>query len=210
VAALPVASLALLALGGLWLALWRGGLRLVGLVLVALGAIQGAVARPPDILIAGDASGFAVRDGARPGLVFALDKPPRFERETWLRRAGFDGKTAPLAPAGQGGALTCDAAACLYRARGHVVSLISVPGAALEDCGRAELVVALVPLGPLRCRAGTRTIGRFDLWREGGHAIWLDDDAIRIESVARQRGRRPWAPGRHARRAGKTSRSAAR
>ena len=97
-----------------------------------------------------------------------------------------------------GGRLMCDALACLYRARGQTVSLIRDPGAAAEDCARADIVVALVPLGRSRCRGRARMIGFFDLWRAGGHAIWLGP-APRVATVAEGRGRRPWAPEKRSR-----------
>jgi competence protein ComEC len=35
-------------------------------------------------------------------------------------------------------------------------------------------------------------IDRFDLWRDGGHAVWLDPGAIAVLSVRESRGDRPW------------------
>jgi competence protein ComEC len=192
VSALPVGALVLVSLGGLWLALWRTRLRLAGLVLVAIGIAMSLAARAPDVIVAGDARGFAVND-PKAGLIFAGEKPPRFERETWLRRAGTtDAATAwTVPPHDASGPLSCDASACIYSARGRTVSLIRNPGAALEDCTRADVVVALVPLGRLTCRGSARVIGRFDLWRKGAHAIWLGG---RVASAS-SRWLRPGASG---------------
>jgi competence protein ComEC len=195
----PVAFLAVVT-GGLWLCLWRTRLRLAGLVPLALGIALVATARPPDLLIAGDAQSFAVRDGAR--LVFVGAPVGRFERETWLRRAGFDpdadGTATRLSePSARAGNLACDSTACIYRGRGRMISLVRNPIAAREDCARADVVVALVPLGRFRCRGPAQVIGRFDLWREGAHAIWLGADGdITVRTVAAARGVRPWAPKR--------------
>ena len=38
-------------------------------------------------------------------------------------------------------------------------------------------------------------IDRFDLWRQGAHAIWLGEKRVRVESVNTYRGDRPWVPG---------------
>jgi competence protein ComEC len=184
---MPVAAMVLIALGGLWLALWKTRLRMAGLALLAAGLIVVVWARPPDLVIAGDGESFAVRDGGG-GILFAGDVLPRFERETWLRRAGAEDTGAPRKRAAfparaAGGHLTCDALACIYRARGQSVSLIRDPLAAAEDCARADVVVALVPLGRGRCRGAARIVGFFGLWREGGHAIWLDP-VPKIASVA--------------------------
>jgi competence protein ComEC len=35
-------------------------------------------------------------------------------------------------------------------------------------------------------------IDRFDLWRRGGHALWLSPDGVRVETVRAHRGERPW------------------
>jgi competence protein ComEC len=39
-------------------------------------------------------------------------------------------------------------------------------------------------------------VDRFDLWRRGAHAIYLDGgDGIRVETVRDWRGERPWTGG---------------
>jgi competence protein ComEC len=43
-----------------------------------------------------------------------------------------------------------------------------------------------------RCPATAGVIDRFDLWRQGGHAIWLEKAGVRVETVNGVRGRRPW------------------
>jgi competence protein ComEC len=153
ISALPVGALVLVSLGGLWLALWRTHLRWGGSLFVVIGIALGIAARAPDVLVAGDARGFAVNDPVA-GLIFAGEKPPRFERETLLRRAGTT-ETATawtIPPHVTSDPLACEASACIYRKGDKTVSLIRDPGAALEDCSRADVVVALVPLGRLRCR----------------------------------------------------------
>ncbi|MGE0651525.1 MAG: ComEC/Rec2 family competence protein [Alphaproteobacteria bacterium] len=197
---MPSAAFLAVVAGGLWLCLWRTRWRLAGLAPLSLGIVLAAMARPPDLLVAGDAQSFAVRDDDR--LVFVGNPLGRFERETWLRRAGFDPESEESAtrlavPSARAGNLTCDSTACVYRAEGRTVSLIRNPVAAREDCARTDVVVALVPLGRFRCRGPARFVGRFDLWREGAHALWLDSGgAITIRTVAEARGVRPWAPRR--------------
>lgn len=196
----PGAFLAVM-FGLAWLFLWRTRLRFWGLAFVVLGAGLTVAARPPDVVVAGDASSFAVRDGNR-RLVFGGERIGRFERETWMRRAGLDPVSgealAHLAvPTGAAGALRCDPAACVYRGHGRMVSLIREPSAAAEDCARADVVVALVPLSRRACPGPARLIGRFDLWREGAHAIWLaPSGTVTVRTVAAARGARPWAPVR--------------
>src|SRR5690606_5750470 len=47
-------TFALFVLGGLWLALWRGRAKLLGLIPVAAGCVLLAFTEPPDLLISGD------------------------------------------------------------------------------------------------------------------------------------------------------------
>jgi competence protein ComEC len=53
------------------------------------------------------------------------------------------------------------------------------------------VVISLVPVRG-SCSSASTLIDRFDLWREGAHAIWLERDAVRVESVNGVRGKRPW------------------
>jgi competence protein ComEC len=41
-------------------------------------------------------------------------------------------------------------------------------------------------------------IDRFDLWRNGAHALWLAPGGVEVRSVNQARGDRPWVvkPGR--------------
>ncbi len=196
VSAMPAAGLALVAIGGLWLCLWQGRWRFLGAAAVALGLSGPALTRPPDILVAADGKLMAVRvpDGT---LALSPGRGSRFTREMWLRRAGQSAPQPwPRQGASADGALRCDGLACIYRAADRRVALVFDPRALAEDCRQADLVVSLVPVG-WACRRRVTAIDRFDLWRHGAHAVWLDRHGeIRIESVADRRGIRPWAPAR--------------
>lgn len=87
VRAAPSAVLGWIALGGLWIALWRGRWRLAGLGGIAVGLALWANASPrPDILVAPGARlvGLMGTEGR------ALDhgSAQRFAADTWLRRDG--------------------------------------------------------------------------------------------------------------------------
>lgn len=201
VPAMPAAGLALAVFGGLWLCLWRGRWRRFGLLGVVAALVTIPLARPPDILVTGDARLLAVR-GADGRYMLSTRRAERFAAEGWLRRAGQD-KANPWPRKGQSrdGRLRCDAAGCIYRARGHVVALIRDERALAEDCAMAEVVVSVEPVR-LPCPAARVVVDRIDLWREGGYAIWLEANGIRVESVNGNRGTRPWVPLPRSRRGG--------
>ena len=198
--AMPVWGLALVALGGLWLCLWQRRWRLLGLLVIAGGLAALPSSRSPDVLVAGDARMFAVRaeDGR---LMLSSATGNRFARENWLRRAGLESAAPWPREASPGGRLRCDEKGCIYRARGHTVALIKHPGAFLEDCWVADVIVSIVPLRGAHCPAPQTVIDRFDIWRNGAYALWLDDGRVRVENVRQHQGERPWAPPKKPRRA---------
>ncbi len=189
----PVASLAFITLGGLWLCLWPGRSRLFGLGVALTGILIGMVSTPADILINGDGSLIAARapDGR---YSFSSLTRESYDQKTWLRMNGQkQARGWPLDPKDDPQAkvwLRCDSLGCVYRPEGRdVVAFSFDPRALGEDCRAATLIVATVPV-PRSCAA--EAVGRFDLWREGGRAIWLNGGNATIASVAEIRGDRPW------------------
>jgi len=114
-----------------------------------------------------------------------------------LRRAGL-AHAAPWPREGLSpdGGLGCDSLGCIYQANGQTVALVLHPSALGEDCARATVVISTIPVRGRRCRRAAVVIDRFDLWRRGAHALWLDSGGIRVRSVADASGRRPWTPHR--------------
>ena len=190
--AMPIWGLILTAAGGLWLCLWTRPWRLAGVALVAAGLASLLVVRPPDILIDGRGSLLGIRT-ADGGLALSGWRGDRFVQASWLRLAGQEEAPPywPVAGTSPDGRLSCDALGCVYRAGGWTVALVQSPEALVEDCRLADVVVATVPVGR-SCRGPTAIVDRFDLWRDGAHALWLSGGVVRVESVNGNRGRRPW------------------
>jgi competence protein ComEC len=192
VPSMPAAGLVLLSLGGLWLCVWQRRWRWLGLAPIAAGYLTLLLVRPPDILVAGDAHLVAVR-AADGRYLLSKARGARLHEETWTRRAAAEtGPPWPATGESADGRLACDAQGCLYRAHGRTVALIRDGAALAEDCRSADLVVS--PVAAHRVCRGPLVVDRIDAWKKGGHAIWLDPDGIRIETVAEWRGARPWAP----------------
>jgi competence protein ComEC len=191
VKAWPTATLALITIGGLWLCLWPKRSRLLGLGVAASGIVVGLLSPAPDILINGDGSLIAARglDGA---YSFSSMTRESYDRDLWLRMNGQKTATAwPIDPGATGKEwLRCDSLGCVYRPdESAVVAFTFDPRAIKEDCKSATLIVATVPV-PRSCAA--RAIDRYDLWRDGGRAIWFDGKKAEIKSVGEERGDRPW------------------
>ena len=193
---MPTVGLVLVALGGLWLCLWRRAWRFAGIAGIAMGFATIALERPPDVLVDGAGRLLGVRaDG---GLMISSSRVARITASQWLRHTGYAAAAAWPANGRAIGGLRCDAVGCIYRSGSHVVALVKDPRALAEDCGAATVVVSILQVRG-RCPSAQTVIDRFDLWREGAHAIWLGADGVRTRSVAAHQGKRPWAPRRPAR-----------
>jgi competence protein ComEC len=161
--------------------------------------LLGAVHRPPDILVTGDARLVGVRT-ADGGMMLSSSRVERFAGESWVRRAGA-GQAGqwPAGTVSDDGRLRCDALACVYRQGNARIAIVSREEALVGNCGDVDMIVAMVPVRR-RCPAVRQVIDRFDMWRNGAHAIWVDGTGIlRVESTRLERGDRPWVPKPEAR-----------
>lgn len=195
VAALPVAGLVLVALGGLWLCLWRGRWRYAGLLGLVAGLASPWMLQGPDILISDDGRLMAVRmaDGR---LSVSESRREKRTAEDWLEQEGQGASLYwPEGAENLDGNLRCDGLGCIYRAEGRTVALLRDGLAHDEDCRIVDILISQRPVHG-RCPAPSLVIDRFDLWRHGATAIWLDGEEIRVRTVAEYQGARPWSSRR--------------
>jgi len=191
VAAWPVSALIALSLGGLWMALWRGAWRWLGLAPAAAGLLFAWLAAPPDILVSRDAGTIAIRNPE--GRLVLLHRPSdEYSAADWLKRDG-DARLAAATLARPADGVRCDASGCIARMKDGV--LLAAPrrrDALAEDCASATILIGEFPLrGP--CAGPRLVIDRFDVARNGAYAIRIQD-GIRARSVREERGDRPWSP----------------
>jgi competence protein ComEC len=192
VPAMPMAGLIVMTLGGLWLCLWRRPWRLYGVAALCLGALSVLTTVSPEILISSDGRLFAVKD-ADGNYLMSSRRAHRFDSDAWLRQAGQDEADMISWDGGRpGDQVMCDSLGCIVRISGVIVAIENQPLALLDDCRAADLVISRTPIRT-SCPSAQFTIDRFDLWREGAHAVWISKSGeIRIQSVSSERGDRPW------------------
>jgi len=188
----PMTGLLVLVAGALWLCLWRTRWRLIGLAPILAGIATLWLAPRPDVLVSREAELMAVRgDGGR--LWLSSKDAASFSADIWLRRAGQ--RHAPTFPkAGQAtdAGLRCDPLSCIYREGKHTVALVTDGRALATDCRRATLLVASVPVPRGDCASPLAVVDRFDVWRESGHALYIDGADWAVQTVRDVRGDRPW------------------
>ena len=203
--AIPPLAFVLFALGGLWLALWQGRQRLLGVAIAAVGLVLAPTLPRPDALIARGGELVAVR-GADGQLSALPAWQSKFELERWLEH---DGDARGPKEVSKARGFTCDGAGCVARVKGVVLAVARHPAAIADDCARSQVVVLDVPR-PKGCESAGTVIDFFDIWRNGTHALYIEPGAegarpqIRVETVAALRGDRPWSR-RHERKPGRKS-----
>lgn len=182
---MSVAALVSAGAGVLFVALWRGRLRWVGLAPIAFAALQPWFAAAPDLIVAADGGLMAVSD-ARGRLVFVPGRAERFVRSVWAERYGRSNNKWP--PADRG--LACDAAGCVLTREGQRVAIALTSDALADDCGAAAVVLA--PGLRVSACGSSAVYDRRDFRRDGTHAVWFRGDQVEIETVRDVIGWRPW------------------
>lgn len=175
--------LELMALGGLWLAIWRLRWRWWGAAPMLAGVMLAFFAPRPDILVASDAVTIAVRGDD--GLLHFVRKPGNnFVAREWLKR---DGDSRELAQAIGMPGLRCDGLGCVVN-RPPVIAAGLRPEALAEDCGRA---VVVINAATGRCKGPAVVIDQKAAEDGQGWSISLSSPPS-SRSVRAWRGDRPW------------------
>ncbi|WP_088310839.1 ComEC/Rec2 family competence protein [Novosphingobium sp. B 225] len=180
--------------GGLWLALWSGRVRLLGLAPALIGAASLASLRAPDLLISGDGRHVGIGGEGQELLVL---RPARagFALESLTELAGMSGGVRVLDewPGAQ-----CNHDFCAIRLRRgeRDWQLLLSRGSDLiperdlaAACERADLVISDRFL-PRSCRPRWLKADRRYLERSGGLAIDLEHG--KLTSVAQGQGEHGW------------------
>jgi competence protein ComEC len=189
VAAWPVSALIVVSVGGLWMALWRGGWRWFGIAPIVAGVAMAWFAKPPDILVSRDGVTIAMR-GADGALHLIGQPRDKYSATEWLKRDG-DSRQPEDAIGAPTSLTRCDASGCITHVDGRVIAASFRPDALREDCAASDIVISAIPTHG-RCIGPKLMIDRFDVARNGAYAIWLGKD-IRSQSAQDARGIRPWS-----------------
>lgn len=193
-AAMPLSALLAVSGGGLWLVIWRGRRRWLGLTGLAAGMVLAMIAARPDMLVAPDGQTVAIR-GTDGLLRFAVPPKDKFVARQWLQRDG-DTRTLEQAslnkPVGMADS-RCDALGCVVHTeiagKPAIIALPHRPEALADDCAAARILVT--PLS-VACQGPALVIGGDKA--EQGEGWRITFSPLSAASVRQTRGRRPWVP----------------
>lgn len=185
----PAWSLGLVTLGGLWMALWRGRVRLAGLGFIAVAILVGLATPAPDILVDRDAKNVAVRD-AEGRFALVSGRRAQFAAEEWLQRDGDDRSVRDAARAGRETVWTCKDKICSAHSAGHHIGYMERAGNARAACERNfDILIAARDIDP--CASGL-TMSLRDTSARGAMALVIYGHDIAVHSVRDVVGDRPW------------------
>ena len=181
--------------GVIFLCLWKGRLRWLGLVPVIAAMAQPFLTPVPDLLVDDSGRVVAVSD-ARGHLAIRPSRAGRFVREVWGERYGISLTAWPrptrnlpeVTESGLG--LTCDAAGCLLSRDGKKVLIANTPEKITTACGQVDAIITGLNASAL-C-PDTRVIDASALKVRGAHALWLGPKDLRIKTVLETDGVRIW------------------
>ncbi len=180
--------------GGLWLALWRGKLRLAGLIPAMMGLTMLAFLRPPDVLISNDGHHVGITGEGGSLLVLRQGKSD-FAKENLQEIAGMDGETQLLED-WPGARCNRDFCAVELDRGGRKWRLLIARSKDLVDirelasaCARADIVIADRRL-PYPCKPALLKADRAMLGQTGGLTLDLSNREVR--TVAQDQGTHGW------------------
>ena len=196
VSSAPNIALAAAFIGILWLCLWRGPLRFIGLPL-ALAVNLWPRPPAPDVWVAPEGSNAAIMAYGKQLLL----RPDTglFAAQLWMRRQGYE------PPAGadprHDAMFACDRRSCTPLADAPVRLALWAGRKPPKDdafaqlCASAEVLVLRSALGPGQaCPAATVFTGA-DFDRGGSVEMWRQGESWRLRWAQPERGQRPWTLG---------------
>jgi len=173
----PLWSFILVVLGGLWLCLWQQPWRRLGVFPIGAGIIGAFWQNPPHILIDGQGKLVALFEGKT--LSVSSTRRGKFTAETWQHYLA----------AKEIKGLICTDEVC--KTTLHNVPIVISHHQDHQPCEKGAVLIRLEP-SKTPCPTSYVTIDWYDLWREGGHALWLNPNGPHIEKVNTFQGHRPW------------------
>jgi len=187
----------LFVVGGLWLALWRGRVRLWGLIPAAIGCFALSQLRPPDLLVSGDGRHVGIAGESGDDLLVLRASRSDYIRDNLIELTGMSGQTRLI---DEWPGARCNRDFCVIKLRRGdrdwrlLIGRGEYPAPKDElaaACERVDLVISARFL-PQRCRPRWLKVDQHLLKRSGGLTIDLSSAALR--TVAQMEGGHGWWP----------------
>ncbi len=192
----PTIALPMAFIGILWLCLWRGPMRWLGLPL-ALTVNLWPHAPTPAIWAASNGSNAAIYAGTHP--VLLRPNTGQFAAQLWMRRYGFE--LPSVADPDHDAMFACDRRSCTPMPDAPVRLALwastKPPKPEVFDrlCGHAEVLILRSALGAGQFCPSATILTAQDFAAGGAVEMWRSGSGWRYRWAENKRGRRPWTAG---------------
>ena len=180
-------GICLMVAGAFLICLLNGTVRWSGAALLITGLYFGQAVLRPAILIEDRANNVAVLDGAGHYVLVDASKG-KFAAEKWLQA---NGQIETMIDSSARPGWTCAEGMCFSDLAPLSVSYIHEQSEPDWTCPPTDIVIADFPLRD-GCSEAKLKIDRFDVWKLGAHAVYINGSDFRIETAKGRQGNRPW------------------
>ena len=198
---MPSFVLVAITFGGFWLCLWKGRIRLLGLIPFILLPIFPFFHTTPDVLAYQGGKMFAIAT-AYGNLLIEPGKANQTARENWLAKNGqnyaeYDKNAARQAwhdgYADEKVSLSCEREnLCFYKTKGKTVAFAKDYDSLKIACKKADAVFSAVNAKAEYCKA-PYLIERRQMWKNGTYELKISENGdISIRSAADAMGKHLW------------------
>jgi competence protein ComEC len=176
---------AFICIGFLWLILWQGYWRWMGVVSIVIAFLIPHFDVPPRILISDKMDTILIVDKNVDNL-YQIGRMNRYTKSNWL---GFLGVSPDVdIPTWNNGDKSisaryiCDDMACFISAGNQKIGIVLNPIIFPTVCQNSDFVIAKIPIEGDLCR-GKTIIDRFDIWRNGPTLITVNRGHYTVKTV---------------------------
>ncbi len=166
--------------GLFWFCIWRGRVRLLGIIPFVMGMLTALHTSAPDILVDKDNIALHLDDNR---VVMLKGSADSYTGERWVHSLA----AVAVATDAIGGSFKCMEGLCELTHKGQRMALIMNDNYSLI-CGEYDISISLVR--GVNCQAPV-TITYWELLKKGTHEIYLTP--FKINTANEMRGNRPWA-----------------
>jgi competence protein ComEC len=176
----------LICFGFLFLLLWQGAFRFIGLVFILFGFTISLGLPQKQIMISEKMNAIMIVDKSE-DKYYLIGKLDRYTRKNWLNALGKD-HLVDTHNLQSGDKLSermgyCDDFQCRLSIGGYSTHIVRNALSVHEACAIADILIADFPIDDEECVKPVEIIDRFDVWRNGATTILFDDDAYTIKTV---------------------------
>ncbi len=189
-------SFAIFVLSALFMILWKGWGKLAAIPFMIISITQAQSSINPDILISSSHKLFAFKQANGDDLYVSSRRSERFVRQNWEKYYGLEKNSSKLLPY-KGGVLpdngfyNCGEYGCRFEIKSKKISFIRNAYIQKQECSWADIIISIPPMRR-NCKSSI-VIDKFDTWKNGAHAVWINDNNIKIKNVAEITANRPWS-----------------